>query len=500
MDDNERVMDERTDRDTARAEDAALVDAARAGDPEAFGTLYDRWFARVHDLAFRITRDEQAAADVVQDAFLSAWRALGDLEDPTAFGGWLLRITRNRAFNQGRSTARAQPVDTETMAMIERTQAEDRVDELDEPARLAGDSELVALVWESVDALGERDAEVLDLSLRHGLSPAEVADVVGTNRNAANQMVHRARQRLGDAVRARVLWRGGEPQCGDLADVLRDAHVTRFDADAVRITTTHAETCELCSERRRLRLDPAALFSAVPMIGAPVLLKQKVAHALADAGVPMGRAAESDDPSSHASRRRRHRVRRVLAAVAAAVVVVAIGVLAATENIDDDPTPTARLEDVRVTSTVPTVPSTTAATTTVPNAPTTATPAPAPVTEPAAGAPATTAPPVIVPPTAATQPVEVTLTLQPSSAPMTYLRPAAPVLTWSTNGPAASVEVSGPGFSSTESAGSAPVCPTSSAAVWSFCTAPAGTYTYTLVARAADGTVAATSSVTLTIS
>src|SRR5206468_1126877 len=140
------------------------------------------------------------------------------------------------------------------------TEIEDRIEQLDEPARLAGDAELVALVWESVDALGARDAEVLDLSLRHGLSPAEVAEVVGTNRNAANQMVHRARQRLGDAIRARVLWRGGEPQCGDLADDLRNANVTRFDADAVRISTAHAEACELCRERRRLRLDPAALF------------------------------------------------------------------------------------------------------------------------------------------------------------------------------------------------------------------------------------------------
>src|SRR5262249_5820934 len=153
---------------------------------------------------------------------------------------------------------------------------EDRAEMLDEPARLAGDAELVELVWESVDALGPRDAEVLDLSLRHGLTPAEVAEVVGTNRNAANQMVHRARGRLGDAVRARVLWRGGEPQCGDLADALRDAHVERFDASAVRVTAAHAEHCDLCRERRRLRLDPAALFAAVPIMTAPALLKTKV--------------------------------------------------------------------------------------------------------------------------------------------------------------------------------------------------------------------------------
>jgi RNA polymerase sigma factor (sigma-70 family) len=500
VDDNEHGMDSTGDRDVARAEDAALVDAARRGDPDAFGTLYERWFARVHDLAFRITRDEQSAGDVVQDAFLAAWRALGDLDDASAFGGWLLRITRNRAFNQGRTTARAQPVDTETMAMIERTQAEERVEELDEPAQLAADAQLAALVWESVDALGERDAEVLDLSVRHGLTPAEVAEVVGTNRNAANQMVHRARVRLGDAIRARVLWRGGEPQCGDLADALRDAHVRRFDADAVRVTTAHAETCERCEARRRLRLDPATLFAAVPMVTAPTLLKSKVAHALAEEGVPMGRAAAPDRTVPRA--RRRHPVRRLVALAAAVVAIVVVVVVVAGDSVDDDPASTARVEAVRIPTTTSVSPSTATASpsTTAPVAPPATSPAVAPSTQPAAApaAPAGTAPP-LAPPTTAAPTARVTLTVSPSSAPMTYLRPSAPVLTWSTTGPAASVAVSGPGFASADAAGASPVCPTAAAPTWSFCTVPAGTVTYTIVARAAGGEVVASSSVTLTI-
>lgn len=488
MDDNGYGMDTIGDRDAARAEDAALVDAARQGDPDAFGALYERWFTRVHDLAFRITRDPQAAGDVVQDAFLAAWRGLADLQDPAAFGGWLLRITRNRAFNEGRTTARTQPVDAETMTMIERAQAEDRVEELDQPAQLAADTELVALVWESVDALGARDAEVLDLSLRHGLTPAEVAEVVGTNRNAANQMVHRARLRLGDAIRARVLWRGGEPQCGDLADALRAAGITRFDADAVRVTTAHAESCERCEERRRLRLDPAVLFAAVPMIGAPTLLRQKIAHALSAEGVPMGRAAQ---PRAEQSGGRRRRVRRVVASAAVAIAVVVVGVVLAAEGIDDDPAPTARLEDVRVTTTSTTTPPST----TTPRA---TSPAAAPTSEPAIVAPPiTVAPPT--PPTTAAPTVQVSITVSPASAPMAYLRPSAPVLTWSTTGPATSVEVSGPGFASSDAAGSSPVCPTASVPSWSFCTGPAGSSTYTVVARGAGGEVLASWSAMLTI-
>ena len=88
----------------------------------------------------------------------------------------------------------------------------------DDPERAAEDGDLAALVWESAAALGERDAD-LDLSLRHGLTPAEVGEVVGLNRNAANQAVHRVavgsrprskRASCGEAVN-RCAWRS--PRC-----------------------------------------------------------------------------------------------------------------------------------------------------------------------------------------------------------------------------------------------------------------------------------------------
>ncbi len=105
----------------ARAEDTALVERVRAGDDAAFGELYDRWFDRVYDLAIRITRDASTAGDVAQDAFLAAWRGLPQLEQPDAFGGWLLRIARNAALNRQRKEARSRAYDPESMAMIERT-------------------------------------------------------------------------------------------------------------------------------------------------------------------------------------------------------------------------------------------------------------------------------------------------------------------------------------------------------------------------------------------
>ena len=205
--------DQVADREASRARDAQLVHAALAGDQSAFGQLYDAWYDRVWNVALRIVHDREVAAEVAQDTFLSAWRNLRTLDDVGAFGGWLLRIARNASFNRARKEGRSSPVDDQGLTVIEATGSshaaapagfgvEDRARTIDDPATVAEDGELVALVRESAAALGERDAEVLDLQLRYGLSPAEIGEVMGMNRNAANQLCHRIRQRFAGAVRA----------------------------------------------------------------------------------------------------------------------------------------------------------------------------------------------------------------------------------------------------------------------------------------------------------
>jgi len=488
-----RGTDRELDRERGRTRDEQWVLAARAGDPQAFGQLYDAWIDRVHDLARRVTHDDAAAADVAQDAFLAAWRGLDGLEQPASFGGWLLRIARNRAYNHVRDEQRSRPVDEQGLAMIERTLAEDRVELVDEPAALAADAEVAALVWEAAEALGGRDAEVLDLTLRQGLDPAAVAAVVGTNRNAANQMVHRARTKLRDALCARVLWRGGEPVCGDLADTLAAAGVARFDAEAVRIATAHADVCNVCERRRRLKLDPAVLFGAVPVVAAPTLLRARVAHALAAEGVPMDGSAATGAPSPTTGGRGGHgghRGRTLLRVVGAAALVVLLAVVAIVVVAEetDDAAPTRRATTATAT------PATSPAL-----APTTTTPG-ALVVEPRTPAsPASPTEPT-PPPTTAAPVVSAAMAVTPASVPVTYTRSGAPVLAWQVNGAVATVEVTGPGFSGSGTSGSVAVCPTASVPTWTVCTDPPGTYGYTLTARAADGAVLATASATLTVS
>lgn len=86
--------------------DAADVARAKAGDEGAFRALVERHGRAVFRLAFRMTGNEQDAEDVVQEAFLKAYRRIGQFEDRAAFGSWLHRITANCAYDLLRTRAR----------------------------------------------------------------------------------------------------------------------------------------------------------------------------------------------------------------------------------------------------------------------------------------------------------------------------------------------------------------------------------------------------------
>lgn len=76
----------------ARLDDAELVARARAGEGLAFEALYRRHVQRVASVVLRLLSRAADVEDVVQDAFSLAFKRLEQLNEPQAFGGWLLRI------------------------------------------------------------------------------------------------------------------------------------------------------------------------------------------------------------------------------------------------------------------------------------------------------------------------------------------------------------------------------------------------------------------------
>jgi RNA polymerase sigma factor (sigma-70 family) len=320
-------------------DDVDLVLAARDGDAEAFGVLFDRWFDRVHDVAYRIVRDREVSAEVAQDVFLVAWTHLNRIEQPASFGGWLLRTARNRALNRLERERRTVAVsDEENVMHSQRDEPE-----LD-PGEAMHRNEQVDLVWAAASALGERDASVLDLHLRHGLGAAELAEALGVTANNAHQLLFRLRKRLAVAVRGWVLWRNGRPACAELAAVLQAAGITAFGPAAVTRIERHSDACTACLSRREQRLAPEAMFAAVPILAVAPMVRAQAASALEAAGVPMqgssalgpgqsGPGGPGGPGGAHGgSKRRRGRGRHrrtQLLAVAAVVLVLAVTAIVA---------------------------------------------------------------------------------------------------------------------------------------------------------------------------
>ena len=172
--------------------DEALVEASLAGATQAFDELVTRHRRAVYHVCYRFVNNHEDAADLTQDTFVRAWKALASFRGQARFSTWVHRIAVNVSLNQvSLKTPRGEAVDFDTMA------------DTREPA--PGHSLVVAerqaMVRAAVAALPPRQRAALILRTYHDLSHREVAAIVGTSVGAVKANVFHAlanlRKRLG---------------------------------------------------------------------------------------------------------------------------------------------------------------------------------------------------------------------------------------------------------------------------------------------------------------
>ncbi|MCU1452472.1 MAG: sigW 1 [Acidimicrobiales bacterium] len=231
----------------------------RAGDPLAFGYLFDRWVDRLVDSIARLVCDQAIAAEVAQDVLLAAWQKLDELREPEAFGPWLLRSARNAAVTRIRREARSSAVgNMDDVARVDQAPVLGNDD--DDVADLCHRSQLAELIWDASVALSVADRALLDLHVRQGLGTPELAELLSVTTNNVHQKWFRVRRRLGVAIEALVIWHGGRPRCAALVAGLEAGGVERFGKEAVELIGRHADDCTRCDDRRRTGVDPSVLF------------------------------------------------------------------------------------------------------------------------------------------------------------------------------------------------------------------------------------------------
>ena len=169
---------------------AELVAAAKAGDREAFEALVKVTYADAYTLAYRLTGDEEDARDVVQDAYLRAYKGLRRFRGDAQFTTWLYRIVANCASTSLSKRSRHRHDD-----LNEETQVADERPEVD-PVAMAEAGSLRDRVGAALEDLPPRLRAVVVLRDVYDLPHEAIAQELGITEAAAKVRLHRARRKL----------------------------------------------------------------------------------------------------------------------------------------------------------------------------------------------------------------------------------------------------------------------------------------------------------------
>jgi RNA polymerase sigma-70 factor, ECF subfamily len=171
-------------RTTDQLHDEWLALRCQAGEAGAFEALVRRFEPGLRYYAIKLLRDEPAALDVMQDVWLTAFRALRKLREPGAVHGACVDTVR-------RGTARRR---AETAAV-------EMADEVDESGDDAFDADDAAMVHAALDELSESHREVLVLFFIEEFSTAEIAAVVAIPEGTVKSRLHHAKKALRTILR-----------------------------------------------------------------------------------------------------------------------------------------------------------------------------------------------------------------------------------------------------------------------------------------------------------
>lgn len=180
-------------------DEATLVAQLRAGDEAAYEQVVRAYGGRLLAVARRIVGNEEDARDVVQDAFMNAFRSLDRFEGNAKLSTWLHRIAVNAALMKLRTRKRKpeQSIETLLPSFLDDGHHEERFQSWDEPIdKIMERAENRELVRQQIDALPEGYRTVLVLRDIEGLDTEETAKVLGLSVNATKIRLHRARQAL----------------------------------------------------------------------------------------------------------------------------------------------------------------------------------------------------------------------------------------------------------------------------------------------------------------
>lgn len=181
--------------------DQQLVERVQKGDKRAFDLLVVKYQHRIASLVSRFVQDADEVQDVTQEAFIKAYRALGNFRGDSQFYTWLYRIAVNTAKNYLVSRNRRPPgsdIEVDDAVFFD---SADALRDIDSPEENLMSEQLMAVVNNAIKQLPEDLRAALTLREYDGLSYEEIADVMACPVGTVRSRIFRAREAVDNAMK-----------------------------------------------------------------------------------------------------------------------------------------------------------------------------------------------------------------------------------------------------------------------------------------------------------
>ena len=170
-----------------------LIARCRTGDRDARYRIYKLYSKAMFNVGYRITRSEEDAEDVLQEAFISAFRSLDSYRGDATFGAWLKRIVINKAINAlNKKKHESLPDENEQWDLAE-----------EESPPEYRDSLTVERVRKAIEKLPDGYRSVLSLYLLEGYDHQEIGEILGISESTSKSQLNRAKAKLKELLDAK---------------------------------------------------------------------------------------------------------------------------------------------------------------------------------------------------------------------------------------------------------------------------------------------------------
>ncbi|WP_319480522.1 sigma-70 family RNA polymerase sigma factor [uncultured Draconibacterium sp.] len=170
-----------------------IIDQCKEGSQKAQFQLYKLYYKAMFSVSLRIVNDEMEAEDVMQEAFLSAFKKIETYKGEVSFGAWLKRIVVNRSLDYlKKRKVQFEEVNERTTQI-----AESRMDTHELDARV---------LKQAIQELSDGYRIVLSLYLIEGYDHEEISQILGISNSASRTQLLRAKNKLREILRGKEIF------------------------------------------------------------------------------------------------------------------------------------------------------------------------------------------------------------------------------------------------------------------------------------------------------